>query len=275
MAIDVHNHVFFPSGTPYTLDPELLLGAGVFERVCLLSLGAIWRDYTEDTDREVLRLAKEYDGFFVPFAYLDFTRPPECVEEFHRKGYAGLKAIFPPFPYDDERCFPFYERAERHGMPVLFHLGGSGYFPPEQVTIPAPRFASKNMLLIPVDLVAKVFPQLPIICGHFGGGRDDYHRAVYTAKGHPNVYLETSCSVVERGPVELIRDALEVLGPDKILFGSDTRLEGPVRKVELWQKRLDEIGAGSIAKAKFLRANAERLIDASGFDPKRIVLDGR
>ena len=27
---------------------------------------------------------------------------------------AGLKAIFPPFAYDDERCFPFYELAERY-----------------------------------------------------------------------------------------------------------------------------------------------------------------
>ncbi|HJN17654.1 MAG TPA: amidohydrolase family protein, partial [Armatimonadota bacterium] len=186
--------------------------------------------------------------------------------------FAGLKAIFPPFAYDDERCFPFYERAERYRMPVLFHLGGSGYFPPEQVTLPPQRFASKHMLLITVDLVAKLFPRLPIICGHFGGGIDDYQRALYAAKGHPSVYLETSCSAVERGEPWLIKEALEVLGPDKILYGSDSRLDGPVTKVAFWRDRLAEVQAGPVATEKILRQNAEQLIVASGFDPGRIIL---
>jgi len=130
VTIDIHNHVFFPSDTPYTLDPELLVGSGVFERVCLLSLGSIWTEYTEDTDREVLRLAKEYDGFFVPFAYLDFAKSPECVEEFHRKGHAGLKAIFPPFPYDDERGWwgQFTDRRGELHRANAEHLRRTGNF---------------------------------------------------------------------------------------------------------------------------------------------------
>jgi predicted TIM-barrel fold metal-dependent hydrolase len=272
VAIDIHNHLHFPFGEPYTLEPERLIGPGVLRRVCLLSVGNVWTSYTQNEDETILRLARTYEGFFVPFAHLDFTRQPESVDDLHRRGFAGLKAIFPPFAYDDERCFPFYERAERHRMPILFHLGGSGYFPPEEVTLPARRFASKHMLLITIDLVAKLFPRLPIIGGHFGGGRDDYERAIYTARGHPNVYLETSCSSVERGEAQLIKDALELLGPDKILYGSDSRLDGPVTKVAFWQQRLAETGAGPAAVEKILWANAEELIGASGFDPGRIVL---
>ncbi|MDP6778837.1 MAG: amidohydrolase family protein [Candidatus Latescibacteria bacterium] len=272
MAIDIHNHLHFPFGTPYTLEPERLVGSGVLERAVLLSVGNAWTSYTQDEDEEILRLAKAYDGFFVPFAHLDLTRPPESVDDFHRRGFAGLKAIFPPFPYDDERCFPFYERAEKYLMPILFHLGGSGYFPPEQVTLPASRFASKNMMVITIDLVAKLFPKLPIIGGHFGGGRDSYQMAVYIAKGHPNVVLETSCSPVEREEPELIKNALDVLGPDKVLFGSDSRLDTPVAKVAFWEARLNEIQAGPVAKEKFLRGNAAKLIADSGFDPSRIVL---
>jgi predicted TIM-barrel fold metal-dependent hydrolase len=274
MAIDIHNHLHFPFGTPYTLEPERLIRPGVLRRVCLLSVGNCWPSYTQDEDETILGLAKTHDGFFVPFAHLDFTRLPEIVDEFHRRGFAGLKAIFPPFAYDDERCLPFYERAEKHRMPILFHLGGSGYFPPDQVTLPAARFASRNMLLITVDLIAKLFPKLPIICGHFGGGQDDYERAIYTAHGHPNVYLETSCSVVERGEASLIKDALARLGPGKILYGSDSRLDGPVTKVAFWQKRLAEIGADPVTAEEFLGATAERLIGESGFDPRRIVLGG-
>lgn len=273
MAIDIHNHVFFPFGVPYTLEPERLLNSGVFEHVCLLSTGNVFAAYDGDDDLHILRLAKEYDGFFVPFAYLDFTKPPHIVDDFHRRGYAGLKAIFPPFAYDDERCFPFYERAEKHSMPILFHLGGSGYFPPDQVTFPARRFASKNMLVITLDLVAKLFPKLPLIGGHFGGGRDAYDLAVYIAKGHPNVYLETSCSVVERGSDELLKDALAVLGPEKILFGSDTRLDGPVTKVAMWESRLDALGVEPSARERILSRNAEKLIAESGFCHKNIVLD--
>lgn len=273
MAVDIHNHLHFPFGEPYTLEPERLVRSGVLQRVCLLSVGNCWTTYTRDEDEELLRLAKAYDGFFVPFAHLDFCRPADSVDDFHRRGFAGLKAIFPPFAYDDERCFPFYERAERYCMPVLFHLGGSGYFPPEQVTLPPQRFASKHMLLITIDLVAKLFPRLPIICGHFGGGVDDYQRALYTAKGHPNVYLETSCSAVERGEPGLMREALEVLGPDKILYGSDSRLDGPVTKVAFWRERLAQIGAGPVATEKILVQNAEKLIAESGFDPGHIILD--
>ena len=272
MAIDIHNHLHFPFGTPYTLEPDRLVNSGVLERACLLSVGNAWTSYTQDEDEEILRLAKDYDGFFVPFAHLDLTRPPESVDEFRRRGFAGLKAIFPPFPYDDERCFPFYERAEKHCMPILFHLGGSGFFPPEQVTLPARRFASKNMMVMTIDLVAKLFPKLPIIGGHFGGGRDSYDLAVYIAKGHPNVVLESSCSVVERGEVALIKEALDVLGPEKILFGSDSRLDGPISKVAFWEARLDEIDAGPAAKESILRQNAEKLIAEHGFDPGRIVL---
>lgn len=272
MAIDIHNHLHFPFGEPYTIEPERLLNSGVLRRVCLLSVGNCWTAYTPNEDEELLRLAKAYDGFFVPFAHLDFTQPAEIVDDFHRRGFAGLKAIFPPFAYDDERCFPFYERAERYGLPVLFHLGGSGYFPPAEVTLPPERFASKHMLLITVDLVAKFFPQLPIICGHFGGGVDDYQRSLYTAKGHPNVYLETSCSVVERGEASFIREALETLGPEKILYGSDSRLDGPITKVAFWRERLAAIQASPAAIERILGENAEALISASGFDPRRIVL---
>ena len=274
MAIDIHNHVFFPFGTPYTLEPERLAASGVLEHVCLLSVGNTFADYAGDENEDVLRLGRAYDGFFVPFAYLDFAGSPEDVDGFHRRGFAGLKAIFPPWAYDDERCFPFYERAEKHGMPILFHLGGSGYFPPEQVTIPAARFASRNMLVITVDLVAKTLPRLPLICAHFGGGRADYDRAVYTAKGHPNVYLETSCSIAERGGIEYVKEALEVLGPEKILFGSDSRLDGPITKVAFWESRLDALDVGSAAKERVLSRNAEKLIAESGFSHERIVLDG-
>lgn len=78
--------------------------------------------------------------------------------------------------------------------------------------------------------------------------------------------------MVERGEVPFIREALETLGPEKILYGSDSCLDGPITKVAFWQQRLAEIQASPAAIEQILGENAEALITASGFDPRRIVL---
>jgi len=262
VAIDIHNHLHFPFGEPYTIEPERLLNSGVLRRVCLLSVGNCWTTCTRDEDEELLRLAKTYDGFFVPFAHLDFTRSPDTVDDFHRRGFAGRKAIFPPLAYDDARCFPFYDRAGRHRMPILFHLGGSGYFSPDEVTLPPQRFASKHMLVITVDLVAKLFPKLPIICGHFGGGREDYERAVYTAKGHPNVYLETSCSAVERAAASRSSD----LG---VITTSGLRLARRAWRRSRWKywAGVVTLAARMLPSAASVRKRSSRALECSGPAP--------
>ncbi|MDO9464689.1 MAG: amidohydrolase family protein [bacterium] len=275
MIVDAHNHFFFPTNKPgvkaVLLDPSVLVNSGVIKRTWLLSTGDTFAGLKGNQDQQILHLAKTYKGFFVPFAYLDFTKKPDIVDYFHKQGFAGLKAIFPPFAYDDERCFPFYEKAEKSKMPILFHVGGSPYWVPEQMQIGPERMASKNMLIITLDLVAKMFPKLVIITAHMGG-KHSYDFAVYFAKGHPNVYLDTSCSIVERDSPDKIKEVIKIVGPDKILFGSDVRGDGPIKKALFWKSYFEAKMRDQEIGHKIMSLNAERIISESGFNWKNINL---
>jgi predicted TIM-barrel fold metal-dependent hydrolase len=256
-------------GDAFLLDPQLLIDSGAIDRVWVHSTGNTFRHQLADQDEAVLDLARRFPDFVVPFAYLDFDKPPESIDRFHEQGFAGLKAIFPSIAYDDERAFPFYEKAQAHRMPVFFHTGGSPYWDPRLLAIPTARLASRNMQIQNVDLVAKVFPELTVICAHMGGAHA-YDFALYFAKGHPNVYLEIACSILRDEP-DRLRDVLRRTPSEKILFGSDVRGDKPIKKALFWKyyfetRRWLEPGAGE----NILGLNAERIIGASGYDPARL-----
>jgi hypothetical protein len=81
----------------------------------------------------------------------------------------------------------------------------------------------------PIDLheVASNFPRVTFVIPHFGAGY--FREALMVADLCPNVYLDTSSSNswmrYETGDVDLtavFRKALDVLGPERLLFGSDS-----------------------------------------------------
>jgi len=273
MIVDAHNHLIWPNresaADPHVLDPQLLIDSGVIQRAWVLSTGNAFKHPFPDQDEAVLALAKKFPDFVVPFAYLDFEKPREFVARCRERGFAGLKAIFPPWPYDDDRSLPFYELAEEHRMPVMFHVGGSPYWDPRLLGVPPARLASRNMFIQTLDLVAKLFPRLPIIAAHMGGAHS-YDFAIYFAKGHPNVYLDIACSILREEP-DRMRDVLRVLPSEKILFGSDSRGDTPVKKARHWKTYFEtRAWATDAMQANILGANAERIIAESGFDPANI-----
>lgn len=92
----------------------------------------------------------------------------------------------------------------------------------------------------PIDLhaVALAFPDLPFVIPHFGAGY--LREALMVAELCPNIYFDTSSSnrwmMCEPGASDLasvFRRALAVLGPKRLLFGSDSSFfpRGWVRNV--------------------------------------------
>jgi predicted TIM-barrel fold metal-dependent hydrolase len=120
----------------------------------------------------------------------------------------------------------------------------------------------------PLDLhaVALHFPRVPFIVPHFGAGL--FREALMLADLCPNVYLDTSSSNRWMGYEGLdlravFRRALDVLGPDRLLFGTDSSFfprgwNSPVfaqQATALYELGLDEQQASGI-----FRANLERLL---------------
>lgn len=113
------------------------------------------------------------------------------------------------FAADDPRVDPYLALAGRHRMPVVFHCDG-------QV-----EEASAERIY----RLARRHPGVPVVLYHmgFGGPHDASLDAAREARERRDarLYLDTA-----QVPVEVVLDALERVGPDRILFGTDATYYG-------------------------------------------------
>ncbi len=171
------------------------------------------------------------DRFFGYFM-LDPAAPDaesRAARAFDELGLQGL-CLFPAmlrFSVQDERLEPLYRLAgERPGAVVFVHMG--------VLTLGVRRklgLGSKFDMSFsnPLDLhrVALAHPETRFVIPHFGAGL--FREALMLADLCPNVYLDTSSSnswtkyLTPRPTLaDVFRQALDVVGPGRLLFGSDS-----------------------------------------------------
>jgi predicted TIM-barrel fold metal-dependent hydrolase len=127
------------------------------------------------------------------------------------------------------------ETAEALSMPVLFHDG-------------TPPYASSLQVL----WLARQFPRTQVILGHCGL-LDQWPDAVAGAQQTANVWLQPTCA-----PPIAIRAALDAVGDDRILFGSDGGYGSP-RFIRYCLKK-NEYALGEQALLKAMSENPVRLL---------------
>jgi len=143
------------------------------------------------TNEDLIPWLKRYPDILVGMGAVDLSKtpdPPEKVDELKEQGFTGLKFTRPYYPYNHEIYFPLYERAEKLGMPILFHtgwvfIGGDGMDGKYGVD-------SNNMRPYYFDKIARAFPKLKIIGAHLG--KPHAHEALSMIKHFPNVYYDFS-----------------------------------------------------------------------------------
>jgi predicted TIM-barrel fold metal-dependent hydrolase len=145
----------------------------------------------------------------------------------------GLRGVtlFPAmhhFHVDEERLYPLYRAAAELGIPVFTHFGVLKVSIRDKLGLPNVfdlRYSN------PIDLhkVAIDFPGVNFIIPHFGCGY--FRETLMLAAQAPNVYVDTSSSnawlTYMPGPLDLqavFDKALQVLGPRRILFGTDSNV---------------------------------------------------
>jgi predicted TIM-barrel fold metal-dependent hydrolase len=173
-------------------------------------------------------------------------------------GFRGVK-LLPVnrcFRLSDPACRPFFEKAAELKAPVVIHYG---------VTVDPTgdlRYAD------PIDLspVARDFPEVPFVIAHFGAGwLDDVLRLAYQCK---NVCVDTSGTnnwmdyhVPKMTLPEVFERALTALGPERVLFGTDSGTTANYREwIKFQQVRtLEELGLSDRDRDLVLRGNAARI----------------
>lgn len=189
----------------FTVDWELGM-----ESTPPVSIGEIHARYGE--------IVRSSEGRLLAFAGIDPRRPDalSLVEEaFDVHGLMGLK-LYPPtgfFPYEDV-VNPLYEACLERNLPVAIHTGAT-------LGLLRPRFA--NPLYI--QDVQRRYPELTIWIAH-AGAPYWWDQALAVARAGINTYLEISSwetlAIEDEGLlVKRLGVAINSLGPDRLLFGSD------------------------------------------------------
>ena len=142
-------------------------------------------------------------------AYLN-CRNADMLDELQRcvdRGFVGVKLWVSQ--YCDEPCVnPLAEKLIELDMPVLLHV----FYKSNSVYGDETRANHVRNL-------ADRYPELKIIMAHLGG--DVYH-AMRVIKDCPNVYVDNSGS---RGGGPDMRHAYDMVGADRLLFGSDCPID--------------------------------------------------
>jgi len=214
----------------------------------------------------VARHGQRFVGFFM----LDPTR--EGAVDLAGRSLAGkrLRAVclFPAMHHYyvyEERVLAVFEAAARGGGAVFVHCGVLSVGVRKKLGLPS-RFDMRFGNPLDLHSVALRFPELPIIIPHFGAGL--FREALMVADLCPNVYLDTSSSNswVRYHPgltlAQVFSQALMVLGPERLLFGTDSSFFPRGWQAPVWQAQvsaLDALGVGSAEQRKIFEGNFDRL----------------
>lgn len=212
---------------------------------------------------------------FVGFFMLDPTRE-DAIAHAQRALDEGLRTIclFPAmhrYALHEERVAHVFEvAASRRGgtvepIAIFVHCGVLSVGVRKKLKLPSAfemRFGN------PLDLHAHALkhPNVTIIIPHFGAGM--LREALMLADCCPNVCLDTSSSNswIRYTPgltlEQVFRSALDVVGPDRLLFGTDSSFFPRGWNGEIYERQkaaLKSIGVGDGAQRSIFHGNFARL----------------
>ncbi|MGI5834872.1 MAG: amidohydrolase family protein [Chloroflexota bacterium] len=225
MIIDAHHHLLNQRDyLPRMLEECTRLG---IDRVCLSALSDFTGLFSDGsglpgavTNEDVRHAFELYPDRIVGFAYFRLGRDdPRLVDELHAQGFKALKLHRPLSNYDDPSYYPVYERAQRLGMPILFHTGMVVRLADDHKH----NVSSARMRPVFLDGIARSFPDLAIIAAHLG--LPWYEEASELARFNPNVYLDLTGGKQgwrSHKPLSFYRNLFFWPGAyEKIVFGTD------------------------------------------------------
>jgi predicted TIM-barrel fold metal-dependent hydrolase len=277
MIIDFHTHIF-PAGMRsdreryFSGEPAFQLlyqhpkakMVGVEELVAMMDTEKISRTVVfgfpwKDPDRSrrhndyILEAVDQYPSRLVGFGCMDLSdgRAAQEAERCIREGLAGIGELaFYESGIDDiglDRLAPIMEIGLSYGVPVLIHTN-------EPVGHVYPGKTANTMSQI-YDLV-KTYPHNKIVLAHWGGGLFFFHLLKKEVKPvFENVFFDTAASPFLYDG-DIYRLAVEIVGVEKILFGSDYPLIPPSR----YFKEMAEAGLSQHQMDMICGANAEKLL---------------
>lgn len=178
----------------------------------------------------------------------------ELAQSMGFKGVGELHPSIQNYAQNKEQWHVMAQWCERNDWPINFHVS-------EGLNINYPNYTPTSF-----DSyleIALAFPNLKIILAHWGGGIPFYELNPRLKPHLKNVYYDTAASPLLYN-VDVFRNVINIVGSEKILFGSDFPLKLYPKKqlspnmelfikdiqenAKLSEKESDQIFRGNIAK---------------------------
>ncbi|MGH9309116.1 MAG: amidohydrolase family protein [Vicinamibacterales bacterium] len=205
-------------------------------------------------------------GFFMlnPSAADAAERLSRALDDWKLRGVCLFPAMH-HYRLDEERVAATFEAAGARRAAVFVHCGVLTVGARKRLGLPS-RFDLRLGDPLALAAVASRFPKVPVIIPHFGAGF--LRETLIAADQCQNIHLDTSSS---NGWVKyypgltleaVFRQALEVVGPDRLLFGTDSSFfpRGWQRAIFEEQRRiLDTLGVAPEAQEQIFAKNFQNL----------------
>jgi predicted TIM-barrel fold metal-dependent hydrolase len=205
-------------------------------------------------------------GFFA----LNAAAPDAAGRAEHALTAGNLRCVclFPAmhrYSYQDDCVVRIFEIAARHRAVIFAHCGYLSIEARSRLGLPS-LFDLRCGDPLALAATAARFPEVPVIVPHFGSGF--FREALMAAEMCPSVHFDTSSSNAWMryypglGLAEVFRRTLTVIGPDRLLFGTDSSHFPPGwrRVVHGAQSTaLDELGVERAVREKIFYGNFERI----------------
>lgn len=233
------------------------MDAAGIEMAVLLGIG--WTDFAlaREANDYVMESVSRHPQRLVGFASVNPAWGEQAAAEAQRCSKGGVRGIGELHP--DTQGFdlangqvmgPLMDLARSRRLILLTHASdpvGHQYAGKGQVT-PAVlmRFIQQ-------------FPDIPIVCAHWGGGLPFYALMPEVQDALKNVYFDSAASPFLYQP-RVFSIAAQLVGPERLLFGTDFPLIRPERLLA----QIQESGLDAESRRLALGANALRLLGLGG-----------
>ncbi|MCJ7791959.1 MAG: amidohydrolase family protein [Dehalococcoidia bacterium] len=219
----------------------------------VLNAGWVSQELCVETNDYILDSVSRYPTRLVGFCAIQPGAGDVAIAEIERCAKAGAKGIgelrsdVQGFDLADKATMkPLVDAALKHDLIFLTHSSE-----------PVGHEYSGKGSITPDILYSFIagFPNLKLVCAHWGGGLPFYALMPEVAKALANVFFDTAATVFLYKP-EIFEQMSRIIGSDKILFGTDYPLMHQNRVLaQVQSARLLEED-----KARILGANAQKLL---------------
>ena len=222
----------------------------------MVNIGWTTHDLCVETNDYILESLARYPDRLIGFCTVQPNSYEAAIAEIERCAKGGVRGVGEMRPdvqlfdlLDEEIMAPFIEVIRKHNLILLTHTSE-----PVGHDYPGKGIITPDILY---PFITR-YPDLTIVCAHWGGGLPFYALMPEVKEAMNNVFFDTAASPFLYSP-QVYNHVIQLIGGDKILFGSDYPLLAQSRVF----KEIQSLDLPEETENLILSGNAQRLLGIS------------